>query len=201
MITKNIMSSTRQLAIKVDAQIQSVVGSASLIWSLSGTASISIASILAASIPFADIVTDYNFFKITGVKMDVQRVLLEQVALTYASNTIPTIFLGFIPSLTNTSPVAGALAQSSYAFQVDPLVTTRQRVSFRFPPFFAYNNTTNAAGSTHLYGMFNSFNGDYANMPGEMGLSNTSSGNALIVSNLYNVTFYVDCTFASDLNK
>jgi hypothetical protein len=200
-VHKNIMSAYKQLTIKVESYIQSVVGSPSLTFALSGLSTASIPGILAASTPFADSVTDYQFFKITGVKMDVQRTLLEQVALTYASNTIPTIFTAFVPSLSATAVTAGSLTQSSYAFEVDPNVTTRQRVSFNFPPFFAYSNITNAAGSTHLYGMWNIFNSDYSNMPGEFAVSNTSSGNALILSNLYLCTFYIDVAFASDLFK
>lgn len=154
---------------------------------------------LSASTSFTDNLAIYQLFKITGLKLDIQRNISETAYSTvFTTSTIPSVFIAFLPAATSTNSSVNLL-QSSSAFEIDPQVTNRQRVSFQYSPLFAYNSGTSAVGSTFLYGMYNILSTNYTNMPGEIAMiSNNSTLAASISATLFTVTIYIDCEFAQD---
>jgi hypothetical protein len=198
-VMKNILSSRKFQTLKIPATIGTVTGGTSIQFGSSGNSYFNIASMLAASNGFVDNLAIYQLFRITGLKLDVQRNISESAYSTvFTSSVLPSIFFGFLPAATSTNASVNLL-QSSNSFEVDPQVTIRQRVSFTYAPIFSYNTGSNAVGSTFMYGMWNILSNNYTNMPGELAVSsNNTTIAASIAASLYTVTIYIDCEFSQD---
>jgi hypothetical protein len=201
-VRKNVKSAVVKSTIKVQTVIQSFTGSPQYIFQQPLSNNWNIGTILQASDTFGDFLTNYGLFRITGIKMDVQRTVSDaQLILVYPTllGSFPPAFVLFAPNQTSTGASIQNVRESSVTCEIDPFVSTRQRVSFNFPPMFCYNNSSTAIGSTHAYGMWNSLTSSYINMPGELLVASTNTSvNAVSTTPIYAVTAYIDCEFAYD---
>jgi hypothetical protein len=203
-VRKNLLSAHKMQTLKLsNNNISSISGSSSLQFAGTGLPTIPIASALAACPLFVSALSSYQYFRINGIKLEVQRCLADSdiTAVFPSSGALPTVFLNFSLYSTNSLPTTGAVIQSSTSLEVDPFVSTRQRVSFNFPPILAYNTTTNAAGSVFIYNAWNVLTSNYTNMPGAILLNNSNVGVATMASPLYTTTLFMDVEFAGDETK
>jgi hypothetical protein len=195
------MSAPKFNAIKYQTSIQSFAGSPQLLFTATVTNYINIATILSGSTVFVDNFNTYTFFKIVGVKIEIQRSIPEAgtaIVGVFASGVLPPLFALFAPSYTSTGALS-PLPQCSAAIEFDPFVSERQKGSWNYPPILAYNNATTSIGSIHHYGMWNTLTSNYTNMPGSIQISPPTGGaNALTSTNLFMVTITVDVEFACD---
>lgn len=197
-VLKNIHSSRKFQSIKYPDQIQSINASPNFNFTTTTTPYLNISTIFGIG-SFQANITIYNLFRIVGVKVDIQRVINDQeVDTVYTAGTLSPVFVLFTPNFTSTTPSGNEL-QSSVAFEADPFVETKQLCAFIYSPILAYNNNVNTTGNVHLYGMWNSLNSNYVNMPGQIGIfpsvtANTATG----VHILYQITVSIDCEFSMD---
>jgi hypothetical protein len=197
-VMKNIHSSRKFQSIKYPDQIQSINASPNFNFTSTTTPYLNLSTIFGIG-SFQANITIYNLFRIVGVKVDVQRIINDQeIDTVYTAGTLSPVFIIFTPNFTSTTPSGNEL-QSSVAFEVDPFVETKQLCSFRFSPILSYNNNVNTTGNVHLFGMWNSLNSNYVNMPGQIGIfpsvtANTASG----VHLLYQISVSIDCEFSMD---
>lgn len=198
-ITKNILSSKKYLTCKYPFTINSVNAAATVATSLSVGPYITIAQALAQIPTFTSQIARYGLWRITGVKLDVQRIITEtEISLVYTNGVMPTIFCMFSPGTTGTS--SGISSQNlSNSVEVDGLLTERQRMNFLFPPLFAYSSSGTSSGSQHMYGMWNVLNTNYTNIPGEIVVQTNNSTLASSANPLYTATIYIDVEFAQDI--
>ncbi len=201
MVMKNLLSAKSFNSIKSTTSIGTAIGSPQWLFTSTGTNYWNIAQILASSTVFVDSLAKYTLFRITGVKVEIQRTLPEAgtaISGIFASATVPPIFALFSPTYTTTGSLP-PLPQCSTSIQYDPFVMDRQRGSFNFPPIFAYNNNSTSAGSQHMYGQWNTLGALYTNMPGSVQISPPVGGsNALTATIYWTCTVTVDCEFACD---
>jgi len=197
-VIKNIHSARKFQSIKYPDQIQSINASPNFNFTSTTTPYLNISTIFGIG-SFQANITIYNLFRIVGVKVDIQRVITEfEVDTAYTAGTLSPVFVLFTPNFTSTTPSGNEL-QSSVAYEADPFVMTKQLCSFIYNPILAYNNSVNTTGNVHLYGMWNTLNSNYVNMPGQIGIfpsvtANTATG----VHLLYQITVTVDCEFSMD---
>jgi len=195
-VYKNLLSSFKRNTIKIVQNISTVTSSNVLVFTNTGTGFNNISQILSASAPFTDQLGYYSLFRITGVKLDVNRLQSENISSVFANGLFPPVFLAFLPMYTSTTPSTN-LPESSIAFEVDPLISTRQRVAYTFPPHLTIPlSTSNVA---HMYGMWNALGNNYTTMPGEIAVvTPASTGSALSIAYLYQITISIDVEFACD---
>lgn len=201
-VQKNLMSQVKRLTLKVPDVINSVSGSTGVTFGLSANDFLNLSSILTVSSPFNDQVNRYTFWRITSVKLEVQRTLAEsQISTVYANGEMPSLFLQFMPYFTSTTITGSALIQSSTSFEVDPYITERQRVNYSYSPTLCWNNVGTSLASSYMYGMWNALSTSFGNMPGQIAINSANITNALITKQLYIVTIYIDCEFAGDFGN
>jgi len=201
-IMKNIMSAKSFTAVKVQTTVSTSAGSTLAIFGSTGAGFWNIGNILNTSLPFQDSAAKYTLFRITGIKIDVQRIIPQsgtQISGVFLNGTIPPLFSLFAPTYTSTNPLT-ALPQCSAAVEFDPFVESRQRASFSIEPIFAYSNSSTQIGNNHLYGMWNILSAtNFINMPGSMQiLFPAYIAAALTTSVLYTYSVTVNCEFACD---
>jgi hypothetical protein len=198
-VQKNLQSARKSQTIKFQTTLTSLIGSNQILFTTTGANYWNIAQIFAASNTFGDNFGTYSIFKILSVKCDIQRIVPENnISTIYPSGNIPSFQSAFLPAYTSTGSFT-PLHESSISFETDPFISIPQRVNYSYPPILAYNNTTNAIGSIHHYGMWNTLTSNYTNMPGQLSIQfSQTPGNALTNTQLFNITVYVDCEFALD---
>jgi hypothetical protein len=197
-VMKNILSAKKFQAIVYPDQIQSVNASSGFNFTSTTAPYLNLATIFGIG-AFQNNISIYNLFRIVGVKVDITRVINSgEIDTVYTAGTLSPVFVIFTPNFTSTTPSGNEL-QSSVAYKANPFIQTEQQVSFTFPPLLAYNNGVNTTGNVHLFGMWNTLNSNYVNMPGQIGIfpgvtANTASG----VHILYQINVTVDCEFGFD---